>query len=168
LIRAVVLSRTYQLQAFSGGQAPPAPELFACALEKPLTAEQLYRSLLTATGNSEEGADPLRQALIAKFPALFETEYNATLQQAVFLSNSPLVDRLLKPNGKNLASRLLELATSEERVDRAFLVVLGRPPEQDELARACAYLDNRQDRGEAALRHVEWALLASPEFLLNH
>jgi uncharacterized protein DUF1549/uncharacterized protein DUF1553/cytochrome c len=168
LIRAVVLSRTYQLQAFTGGQAPPAPELFACALEKPLTAEQLYRSLLTATGNSEEGADPLRQALIAKFPALFETEYNATLQQAVFLSNSPLVDRLLKPNGKNLTSRLLELATSEGRVRRMFLVVLGRSPEQDELTQACAYLDNRKDRGEAALRHVEWALLASPEFLLNH
>ena len=168
LIRAVVLSRTYQLQSFTGGQAPPAPELFAYALEKPLTAEQLYRSLLTATGNSEEGADPLRQALIARFPELFESEYNATLQQAIFLSNSPLVDRLLKPNGKNLTSRLLELATSEERVRRVFLVVLGRSPEQAELTQACAYLDNRKDRAEAAVRHVEWALLASPEFLLNH
>src|SRR5262249_35200586 len=143
-------------------------ELFACGLEKPLTAEVLYRSLLTATGNWEDGADPLRQALIAKFPALFETEYNATLQQAVFLSNSPLVDRLLKPNGKNLTSRLLELPTSDEKVRRAFSVVLGRSPDQDELTQACAYLEDRQDRSEAAVRHVEWALLASPEFLLNH
>jgi hypothetical protein len=92
LIRTIVHSRAYQLKTVTGGQVPPAPELFACDLEKPLTAEVLYRSLLTATGNSDEGADPLRQALIAKFPAVFETEYNATLQQAVFLSNSPLFE----------------------------------------------------------------------------
>jgi hypothetical protein len=168
LIRAIVLSRTYQLKTFTSGPTPPCPELFACGLEKSLTAEVLYRSLLTATGNSAEGADPLRQALIAKFPALFETEYNATLQQAVFLSNSPLVDRLLKPNGTNLTSRLLELPTSDAKVRRAFSVVLGRSPDKDELTQSCTYLDDRHDRSEAAVRHLEWALLASPEFLLNH
>ena len=146
LIRTIVLSRTYQLKAPAAGKAPPAPELFACGLEKPLSAEVLYRSLLTATGNPSDDTDDLRRALIAAFPAVFEVEYNATLQQSAFLTNSPLIDRLLKPNGKNLTSRLLELSTNEERVRDVFQSVLGRSPDNDELSESVAYLDGRKAR----------------------
>ena len=168
LIRTIVLSRTYQLRAPTARKLPPASELFACGLEKPLSAEALYRSLLTATGNTSDNTDDLRRALITTFPGVFEVEYNATLQQSAFFTNSPLIDRLLKPNGENLTSRLLELSTNEERVRHVFLSVLGRSPNKDELAESVAYLDARQARGEAAIRHLEWALLTSSEFLMNH
>jgi mono/diheme cytochrome c family protein len=168
LIRTIVLSRTYQLNAAGGGKMPPAPELFACGLEKPLSAEVLYRSLLTATGNPADDTDELRQALIAAFPALFEVEYNATMQQGAFLTNSPLFDRLLEPNGKNLTSRLLDLPTNEDRARDVFLNILGRSPDSGELAESVKYLDDRQTRPEAAVRHLEWAVLTSSEFLLNH
>jgi mono/diheme cytochrome c family protein len=168
LVRTIALSRTYQLKPPSTGKSPPAPELFACGLEKPLSAEVLYRSLLTATGSPSEDGDDLRRALITTFPALFEVEYNATLQQSAFLTNSPLIDRLLKPNGRNLTSHLLELSTNEERVRHVFLNVLGRSPDKDELAQSVTYLDERKARGEAAIRQLEWALLTSSEFLLNH
>ncbi len=167
LIRTIVLSKTYQ-QRTAAGKSPPAPELFACAMDKPLSAELLYRSLLTATGSSAQDTDELRQGLIAAFPAVLEVEYSATIQQAAFLTNSPLVDRLLKPDGKNLTARVLEKPADEDRVREIFVNVLGRAPDKDELAQSTKYLIDRQPRPEAAIKQLEWALLTSSEFLLNH
>jgi hypothetical protein len=174
LIRTIVLSRTYQLDSQWKGATPPPPELFARGLEKPLSAEALYRSLLVATGRDatteKENADtePLRQALIVAFGPLFEVEYNATLQQAMFLTNSPLFDSLLQPGGTNLAARLVQLPTSAKRVETAFVEILGRMPDDAERARGIAYLDARSERPEAGVRQMTWALLTSAEFLLNH
>ncbi|MDB5319577.1 MAG: hypothetical protein JWN40_1208 [Phycisphaerales bacterium] len=174
LIRTIVLSRTYQLDSQWRGATPPPPELFARGLEKPLSAEVLYRSLLVATGrdtkNDAEIADTeaLRQALIVAFPSLFEVEYNATLQQTMFLTNNPLFDAMLQPRGENLAARLVQLPTSAQRAETAFVEILGRLPDDAERARATAYLDGRSERPEAGVRQLTWALLTSAEFLLNH
>jgi len=172
LIRTIVLSRTYQLDSRWNGAAPPAPELFARGLDKPLPAEVLCRSLLIATGSASSDrsvdAEALRQALIAAFPSLPDVEYNATLQQATFLTNSPLLDDLLKPSGQNLTARLLNLSTNGERARVAFLEVIGRLPDDEEQARAIAYLDAHGDRPEAGARQLVWALLTSADFLLNH
>jgi hypothetical protein len=174
LIRTIVLSRTYQLDSRWQGATPPPPELFARGLEKPLSAEALYRSLLVATGRNASGdkeeadTEGLRQALIGAFPSLFDVEYNATLQQAMFLTNSPLFDALLQPSGEKLTARLVQLPTSPQRVETAFIEILGRLPDDAERARAIAYLDARSERPEAGVRQMAWALLTSAEFLLNH
>jgi hypothetical protein len=176
LIRTIVLSRTYQLDSRWDGPVPPAPELFARGLEKPLSAEQLYRSLLVASGRESDAirvgqtadTEQLRQALIAAFPGLFEPEYNATLQQAMFLSNNPLFDALLQPKERNLTARLIELTSSAKRVDEAFVEILGRKPDDAERARAIAYLDARSERPEDGVRQLTWALLTGAEFLVNH
>jgi hypothetical protein len=174
LIRTIVLSRTYQLDSRWKDATSPPPELFARGLEKPLSAEALYRSLLVAAGrdatNDKEIADtePLRQALIVAFPSLFDVEYNATLQQAMFLTNSPLFESLLQPGGANLTARLVQFPTSAQRVQTAFIEILGRMPDEAERARGIAYLDARSERPEAGVRQMTWALLTSAEFLLNH
>jgi hypothetical protein len=142
-----------------------------------LSAEVLYRSLLVATGrdvtslagDKQAGdTEPLRQALITAFPSLFDVEYNATLQQTTFLTNSPLFDALLQPRDHNLTARLLELRTNEERATAAFVQVLGREPDDAERASAVAYLDARSDRPDAGVRQLTWAVLTGAEFLLNH
>lgn len=173
LIREIVLSRTYQLDSKFEGSTPPAPELFACGLEKPLSAEALYRSLLTATGDgsamtSTPATDMLREKLIATFPAMFEVEYNATLQQAMFLTNNSMLDALLKPEGANLTARIARIDGNTARVREAFMDVLGRWPDEVELTKSVAYLDARSERPEAAVKQLVWCLIASPEFLLNH
>jgi hypothetical protein len=174
LIRTIVLSRTYQLDSSWAGATPLGSDLFARGLEKPLSAEVLCRSLLAATGHDAAGddalpqADALRQALMVPFPSAPAVEYNATLQQAMFLTNNPLFDDLLKPSGKNLTVRLLGLPNNAAIAREAFLEVLGRSPDHDEEARAVAYLDARSERPEAGVRQLEWALLTSAEFLLNH
>jgi hypothetical protein len=168
LIKTIVLSRTYQLDSQWKDATPPAPELFARGLEKPLSAEALYRSLTVATGNQSADAEPLRQGLIVAFPSLFDVEYNATLQQAMFLTNNPMFDALLRPSGRNLTARLVELPTTAKRVETAFVEILGRMPDDAERIRAIAYLDGRSERPEAGVRQLTWALLTSAEFLLNH
>src|SRR4030095_15142024 len=101
LIRTLCNIRAYQLDSSPArGTKPGPPGTFARALDKPLSAEQLFRSLLAATGTcadtngllSGKTETELRRAFIKEFPALFPEEYNATLQQAMFLSNSELFD----------------------------------------------------------------------------
>jgi len=147
---------------------------FARVQDKPLSAEQLFRTLLVATGNPPDAegkiADrperELRRAFVAQFPDLFPVEYNATLHQAMFLSNSPLFDQLLRPRGDNLAARLPALPDAESRVRAAFAAVFGREPERDELRECAAYLAARSP--EAGVKQLLWAMLSSAEFQLNH
>ena len=134
----------------------------------------LYRSLLVATGDPNSAGtevkenDALRQALIVAFPGMFDTEYNATLAQAMFLTNNPLLDALLKPKGDNLTARLLKLQSNPDRVRNAFMEILNRNPDESELKASVAFLDSRNDRPESAVREFTWTLLTSAEFLLNH
>ena len=177
LIRTLCNTKAYQLDSLPprrGKAKSPAPETFARALDKPLTAEQLFRTLLTATGNQPDqdgkiaglSERDLRYALIAQFPDLFSAEYNATLSQAMFLSNSSLFDQLLTPRGDNLASRLAAENNAEARVRRAFEAVFARQPDREELRECVAYLAARSP--EAGVKQLLWAMLSSAEFQLNH
>jgi hypothetical protein len=153
---------------------PAPPDSFARALDKPLSAEQLFRTLLVATGNQPDAEGKIAgrsekeisHAFIAQFPDMFPAEYNATLHQAMFLSNSPLFDQLLTPRDNNLAARLASLNDSEARVRAVFAAVFGREPERDELRECAAYLSARSS--EAGVKQFLWAMLTSAEFQLNH
>jgi mono/diheme cytochrome c family protein len=177
LVRTLCNTRAYQLDsrpARRGNAKSRAPETFARALDKPLTAEQLFRTLLVATGNQPDkdgkisglSERDLRYAFIAQFPDLFPPEYHATLSQAMFLSNSPLFDQLLAPHGDNLAARLTAENNAEARVRRAFEAVFAREPDREELRECVAYLAARSP--EAGVKQLLWAMLSSAEFQLNH
>lgn len=174
LIRAIVRTRAYQLDSRPLAEPAPAPETFARAIEKPLTAEQLYRSLRIATGDPISSPEPkaggaeatLRQAFIRQFPDVFPTEYNATLQQAMFLSNSPLFDALLHPRDGNLVSRLEAILDPKDRVRQTFVEVLGRDPDRAEMNESLRHLETHP--GAPGIRHLAWALLTGTEFQTNH
>ena len=177
LIRNLVLSQAYQLDSRPAPGKAPADEAFARAIEKPLSAEQLARSLILAAGPWKADAkspaasvtvDPtsLQRALVRDFPNLFAPEYNATLQQALFLSNSPVLESLLQPRSGNLAERLAALADDPTRVKTAFEAVLGRNPDRDELRASVAYL--QEHPGQGGRSQFLWALLSGAEFQVNH
>lgn len=192
LIRNLVLTQTYQrdsrvLPAKTSARKPsnaerakapaesgPTGESFARGLEKPLSAEQLFRSLLLATGNAPgtdgriHGKDEgeLRRAFVKQFPDLFAAEYNATLQQALFLSNSPLFDALLEPHPGNLTARLAALREPEAQVREAFRTVFHRQPDAEELRKAADFL--RATAGRNPEKQLVWAFLTSAEFQVNH
>ncbi len=177
LVRTICNTRAYQLEARpvkTKDGKPAQPETFARALDKPLSAEQLFQSLLVATANTADNdgkiaghsEKELRRAFVKQFPDLFPPDYNATLQQAMFFANSPLLDELLAPRAGNLSSRLLALPSNEARVREAFVTVFGRPPERDELRECVGYLARRSP--EAGVRQLLWATLTGAEFQVNH
>ena len=174
LVRTLCNTKAYQLDSRATGKAKPTPESFARALDKPLTAEQLYRTLLVATGNQPDAEGKvagrpereIRHAFVAKFPDLFPPEYNATLFQAMFLANSPLFDQLLAPRGDNLTARLLKVNETESRVREAYTAVFGRAPDTEEMRECNAYLGARSP--EAGVKQLLWAMLSSAEFQLDH
>ena len=134
LVRMLCNTAAYQLDSrarpSAKGKVPPANS-FARALDKALSAEQLFDSLLVATENRPDAQakiagrskSELRQAFIAQFPDLFSAEYNATLSQAMFLANSPLVDPLLAPSASAPSSAAtsarLNLSLTHDRVRSA-------------------------------------------------
>ncbi len=178
LIRSVVMSRPYQLDSRPRSNPPPAPSRFAFGLEKPLSAEVLYRSVLVATGNCAPNGDTveagvgapeeLGDAFETAFPDLFPIEYNANLAQALFFSNNTHLDALLETHEGSTLSRLLKQVEPRARVKTAFETVFGRLPDPAEEEAAIAFLTDRGDQPESGLRHLMWALLSSAEFQLNH
>ncbi len=155
LIRGIVMSRMYGLAA---GDAPP--EAFAGAQERSLSAEQLARSWRVAAG-LPPNEETLRRAVITALPDVLPKEYNATFQQAQFLTNSPLFADLLKPAQK----RITALADAPARIRESFLAAYGREPDAGEFAQTVAFLNARGDRQEEAVRDLLWALLTSAEFM---
>jgi len=167
LVRAIVLSRPFQLEA--RGVVNAQPDDFAAGLEKPLTAEMLHRSLLVAaTGKTDTENADLQAALADTFPDVFAEENIATGKQTLFLTNSSLVQKLVQPGDGNTAERLATIADPAARVREAFRVAYARAPAPDELAEATAFLKARASRPQQAAAQLWWALLSGAEFRFNH
>ncbi len=179
LFKTLLLTKAYQLDSRpSSNSSPTPPEAFARGLEKPLSGEALARSMAVASGLKPaelgkakgEGMDwpRARQTFAERFPDLFAVESHATLQQAMFLANNSLIERLLEPGSSNLTARLVAMVREEDRVKEAFITVLGRDPDSTEKEQATAYLKLRKDRPEAGVKQLVWALVAGAEFQINH
>ncbi len=158
-VRGVVLSRAYGL-----GFAGAAPDAFAGALERPLTAEQIARSWRIAAGLAATD-DSLRRSVIGALPDVLPRDYNATFQQAQFLANSPALAALLNPSSSNTVARIAALPESTAKVREAFLAVQGRLPDDVETAQASAFLNERSNKPAEGIRDLLWALMTSAEFL---
>jgi hypothetical protein len=162
LVRGIVLSRVYALGV--ARDRSPAPETFAQALERPLSAEQIARSWRVAAG-WPPNEDGLRRAVTAVLPDVLPRDYNATFQQAQFLTQSAGLAELLRPVSGNTADRLAAIRDIRWQVDEAFRAVLGRLPDAEEAARVETFLRERRDTPTDAIRDLLWALMTNSEFL---
>lgn len=201
LCRAICRSRPYQLTSLAAeSHAVDAPEegdppLFSRMYVKPLTAEQVFDSLLVAT-EAQPGdwsfspeADVRRQEWIARFFLAEETDENCesttfdgALPQALAMMNGDLVQRAVSgAESTRLAEILRSTPDEAERIRRITLAVLSRHPTREELS-AVRELVRRNVRQmvqsgrapsarvavEESLRDVFWAYLNSSEFIVNH
>ncbi|HTU23598.1 MAG TPA: DUF1553 domain-containing protein [Gemmataceae bacterium] len=177
MLREIALSQTYQRSSIlPSGQTAVDEAAFLTAHEKRLSAEQLLRSVLEATGEKERLSKSKGgiEALKVKFVKAFanaarepEEEYAPALRSALFLSNDHAVLDLLKARPGNLVGRASKMA-DDKAVEELYLATLTRQPTADEKAALLKYLTANAGRREAALSHLAWALLASTEFCLNH
>jgi len=174
LVRNITATRTYQLDSRPADKERPPADTFACALDKPLTAEVFARSVLIATGN-EAGTNGFAgfdlaqvQKLFAQaFPDVFPTENVSSLRQALFLSNNGTLETLTQSSSTNNLSRLAAL-DDKAKVKELFVRVLAREPDRAEMDHALAHLRTHSEAPEAATHQLLWALLAGAEFRINH
>jgi hypothetical protein len=107
-------------------------------------------------------------AFVDLYGSALGQDFQATLNQALFLGNGNLAEGLLKPAGDNLVGRLEKTTNPSDLADELYLATLARFPSADERANVTAYLKDRsKDRG-LAIGEMAWALLAGNEFRFNH
>lgn len=199
LVRWICLSDAYQLSSqVPEKQLGDTPELGDFALftrmyVKPLTAEQLYDSLLIAnTGNAsilfDRQVESNREEWLARFYTSVETEENSetstfdgTLTQALMMINGDLVLKATDiEKGKVLSQVINHRGWHEsERIRQLCLAALSRAPSEDELNKI-GDLVKRSIRAKTdrnipyqvalaeSLKDVYWAYLNSSEFAVNH
>jgi Protein of unknown function (DUF1549)/Protein of unknown function (DUF1553) len=189
LVRAIVLSDTYQRSSEIPNGKEADPKTFAAASLKSLTPEQFAWSLMQATGliaaeRKAQGAKANEAAIYAKlatqvgpFVSLFGTqpgdaafnqEFEATLDQTLFLTNGATLRDWLSARPGSLIDRLNSQKESSLVAEELYLSVLSRLPTDDERKEVADYLTRRSAERLPALQDLAWALLTSAEFRFNH
>jgi hypothetical protein len=177
IVRAIALSKTYQQSSVHPDK--PDPRLFAHVSIKGLSFEQLIDSLVQATGM--RGANTrrygfnrgLRFQLGDKFAEQEKrTEYQTSIPQALTLMNSQLISGVTDPERSEVLGAVVNAPwmTTRSRVETLFLAALARKPTPEEAEKYIRYVEKGGAKGDEkkALSDVFWALLNSPEFILNH
>jgi hypothetical protein len=190
LIRAITASRPYQLTSADNRLQPEAParELFACMPLRGLTAEQIFDSLAMATGYRDSGGgDDLlsnifggqrsaRSEFLTRFANQPErpTEAQTSILQALSLMNGKVMAAATSLEISETLAAVAEspFVSTEERIETLYLATLSRKPEAKEIRRTVQFINDagkrRKGSDKEALADVFWALLNSPEFIVNH
>jgi hypothetical protein len=187
-LRELALSKTYQRSSeLPPGLKDAPPTSYLVAQLKPLSPEQLAWAAMQATGltDAERQAlgknaneTTLHARLVNKVAAFVKTfggrpgqpqqGFQATLDQALFVSNGSLIRGWLAPRAGNLIDRLARQNEPDAVADELYLSVLTRRSSDEERRDVVLYLKDRDKDRPAALQELAWGLLASAEFRFNH
>lgn len=183
LVRAITRSRAYQLSSRRTHASQENPRLYGKMLVKGLTSDQLYDSLLWATGRAESQANQrnvffLNDQSRLQFRELFGQqaaspgEVQTSILQALLMLNGTFVDQASSPDQSMTLSALIAAPffDNRQRLETLFIAALARSPRPEEEAELLKYIEAQTpDRDwKQSLGDVYWALLNSSEFLLNH
>ncbi len=179
LIRAIAGSRTYQRTSRQTHPRQAEPRRFARSASRGLTPEQLYDSLVLATGYRPDPArigsfgsfhvGPPRSVFLASFddPNSQPVDFQASIQQALTMMNGKFMEELMSSARSATVAAVIESNRPiGQRIEELYLVALSRKPRPEETRRLLDYAAARDSK--EALRDIFWSLLNSTEFLLNH
>lgn len=194
LVRWLCETRLYQLtskgteknvaDSAEEGDAP----LFSRMYVKPLTAEQLFDSLISSTRADQSGVETWsdaaarRKEWLGQFYTALQNEENSdsttfdgSLPQALVMMNGELVREAMSGRpGTFLNEVLLSRGGDVEKLRRLSLSTLSREPTPAEIAafkqivRQSARVAGPQVAMNEGLGDAYWAFLNSAEFLVNH
>jgi hypothetical protein len=183
LCRWIMASRAYQLSSVRSKGSEKEEALFSAMQLKPMTPEQLFDSLLTATSAHRAGAGDengrKRDAWLRQFLFAFgndeeeeSTSFQGTIPQALMMMNGDLMQEALSGKPGSFLGDVCEHGNHQASpgafmVDSLYLAALSRHPSARELAQAGQYLEACPDSLQV-LQDLFWALLNSNEFILNH
>ncbi len=190
LIRLIVSTKAYARTSEGSEESKEQElELFARAPLRSLSAEQLFYSVLSATGVEEvrrgsRGAmrrlERMKYGLLRQFVRTFgtddeegETIDEGTIPEALMLLNGPLTNDAIRPRvGHPVYDRLFAMKDVDEQIKTIYVRVLGRTPTRSERNTVRKYFAATKGLGPTARAQayadVFWALINSSEFNLIH
>ena len=188
LLRTVMASRTYQLSSVPNATNLGDTRQFSRSYRRRLPAEVLVDAVTDATGVPEtfSAVPPGGRAMqtwsykiASHFLDAFgrpnsssdcpcERDAQLSVVQSLHLMNSKILQsKLADPKG-----RVRQLAASDrseaEVVSEVYLLLLNRLPSESERQSALRAFTLPSATRQTAVEDVFWALLNSPEFVLNH
>jgi len=183
LIRWITSSAAYQASSVRPGKQRPEDDLFSVMALRPMTPEQLFDSLLTATAAHRPGSgrdDAKRESWMRQFLFAFgndegdeATTFQGTIPQSLMMMNGDLMRDALSGKPGSFLADALDQAARQRRspaafmVDQLYLAALSRMPSNAERSASVRYLENNPD-ALPYLQDLFWALLNSNEFILIH
>jgi hypothetical protein len=188
LMRLIVSSQTYQRSSQPNESNVHDESNFSHFVPRRVPAEALLDTLVQATGVAENFANSpggftakqLPDAEVqSDFLGLFgkpqraeacecERDAGSNMLQALHLINGKsILGRVTAPNGR-VAQLVRDKMEDEPAVRELYLWSLARQPQPAELEQAIAHIKSYQDKREAALQDLFWALLNSRQFQLIH
>jgi len=184
LCRWIMKSRAYQLSSVKNGPGDKEEGLFSQMQLKPMSPEQLFDSLLTATRANRAGSGDedhrKRDAWMRQFLFTFandedgeSTSFQGTIPQALMMMNGELMNNAVSCKQGSFLGDVIDQAPRQKRspeafmVDSIYLAALSRHPSAKETAQAGQYLGSFPDSIQV-LQDLFWALLNSNEFVLIH
>jgi hypothetical protein len=188
LLRALVHTRAYQRS--SGGPELATKEDYHLFLRMPirsLSPEQIYDSIVVATHLRDQqsyandmrfnpglpfGGNTPRGQFLAKFGTQ-DRRYDpqTSILQALFMMNGKFMTERTKSESNDDIGTLARLERpARDKLRTMFYMLLSRPPREEELTRLVPYMESGgpSHNPQQAIEDIYWALLNSPEFLLNH
>lgn len=183
LIRAITLSRAYNLSSAQTDPSQEHPQQFARMNVKGLSSAQVYDSFVRATGRFEPfapanpysfGGNSPRQRIGEVFADQGTTplEKPTTILQSLAVMNGEFVSQETSLENSRLLRSVAEFPgfATADRIDAIFMAALTRRPTDVELDTFVAYVDagGKTGNSQQALADVFWVLLNGSEFVYNH
>jgi hypothetical protein len=184
LIRWICNSEAYGLVSVANqtNAKPEAEPFFSRMLLKSMSPEQLFESLMEATqaeqAETKDAKKKLREQWLKNLIVNFgddegnEVSFNGTVVQALILMNGKEINEAIAHKNKGPVARaaLKHHGNQQAIMNDIFLAVLNRPATAAESQQIPRKLRMRiADRDPwAPWQDLEWALLNSNEFILNH
>jgi hypothetical protein len=185
LFRALTATQAYQLSSAAKSQSESA--FFARMPLRGLTPEQLFDSVATATGYRDSGGgDDLitgilggnrsaRTEFLTKFARSERpAEAQVSILQALTLMNGKVTADATSLTRSETLGAVLDapFLSTPERIETLYLATVSRKPTAKETERATKFIEESTKGSKStygdAVADVFWALLNSPEFVLNH
>ncbi len=183
LIRWIANSHAYHL-SYAGNRTNDKVEteaLFSRMPLKSLSPEQMFESLMVATGSAQsetkDNRRALREAWLNKLVSNFgddegnEVNFNGTVVQALLMMNGREInDAITRKDKGTVAKAMKSSSNSQQVINDLFLATYNRPAKAAEIKKIAQALPMRTREKDpmAPYQDVFWALLNSNEFLLNH
>ncbi|WP_146514243.1 DUF1549 domain-containing protein [Rubripirellula amarantea] len=186
LIAWVTASKPYQLSAvLSGSNKSDDPTIgetpkFSRFYLRQMSAEQLYQSMIAATGASGSGSyeeqEQQRRRWLQQFVVAFGTDegdeattFNGSIPQALMLFNGELTQKATATGQGTFLDKVASTSRKpNDALQQLFLVGLARKPTRAETTAATALYRATGGDQSMMLQDMWWAIINSNEFIFQH